>query len=402
MVVCLDGVGVDYLDSALAAGKMPETARFLKKGARGQAMGVMPSYTNPNNVSIITGVSPAIHGISGNHFLDTESQREVAMNAASHLRCPTLLDGFAGAGMAVGCITAKEKLRALLSTHREVFSFSGELPGEKGEALMGQPAPDIYSGLLSACVLAAGAEALARRKLEVLYLTLTDIVPHKNPPGSEAANRFLLGLDRQLGKLDKLGAALGVTADHGMNDKTLPDGAPRVLYLGTLLKKIAGPAMRVVLPITDPHVVHHGSLGSYATLYLPRERLEETGRTLMKTEGIEAVLTREEAARVYHLPADRIGDLVITAGKHTVLGKTPSEHDLTGVGKGLRSHGGAHERAVPFFFNFPLKRGYKEKLRQGPANYDIFDFVMNGRAGSIQVLETETELPIQYRRRIRA
>ena len=97
--------------------------------------------------------------------------------------------------------------------------------------------------------------------------------------------------------------------------------------------------------------------------------------------GVEAVHTRDEAARTYDLPADRIGDLVVLADRGTVLGRTPDWHDLQDVQSGLRSHGGLHEATVPMIFNRPLKDAYAQRLATGQArNYDLFDFLCNGIA----------------------
>jgi phosphonoacetate hydrolase len=80
-------------------------------------------------------------------------------------------------------------------------------------------------------------------------------------------------MDRNLARLDALGATIVVTADHGMNAKHGADGQPNVIYLqDTLDAGSARTTARVILPITDPYVVHHGALGSFALVYLPRRR----------------------------------------------------------------------------------------------------------------------------------
>ncbi len=155
--------------------------------------------------------------------------------------------------------------------------------------------------------------------------------------------------------------------------------SPKVQFIETILAERAGIASRVILPITDPYVVHHGALGSYATVYLEDRNVSEARATLEALEGIELVLTRDEAAARFTLPSDRIGDLVVFSDKETVIGRSESWHDLEKVNQGLRSHGGIHESVVPLIINRPLSEAYKDKLSSGEArNFDLFDFLLNG------------------------
>ena len=131
------------------------------------------------------------------------------------------------------------------------------------------PVPSVYSAALSEFVFAAGLKLMETRRPDLMYLSTTDYVQHKFAPGSEGANAFYAMMDGYLGKLDAHGAVVALTADHGMNAKTRPDGQPNVIYLQDLLDDWIGAGRaRVILPITDPYVVHHGALGSFATIYL--------------------------------------------------------------------------------------------------------------------------------------
>ena len=137
-------------------------------------------------------------------------------------------------------------------------------------ARVGMPLPEVYSADLSEFVMAAGVSLLKRERPDLMYLSTTDYVQHKAAPGSDFANAFYAMMDRYVGELDAAGCVLVLTADHGMNDKHLPNGEPDVIYLQDLLDEWLGKGMaRVILPITDPYVVHHGALGSFATVYLP-------------------------------------------------------------------------------------------------------------------------------------
>src|ERR1700693_4702722 len=102
-----------------------------------------------------------------------------------------------------------------------------------------------------------------------------------------------------------------------MNDKALGDGRPHVLFLEDILNaQLGAGSVRVICPITDPFVRHHGALGSFVRLYrttgAPMVTLAQAARVL---PGIDAVLTREEASSLYQLPYDREADLVITGDR---------------------------------------------------------------------------------------
>jgi hypothetical protein len=119
-----------------------------------------------------------------------------------------------------------------------------------------------------------------------MNLSTTDYIQHKFAPGSDGANAFYAMMDRYLGKLDAAGAVIVLTADHGMKPKHGPDGAPDVFYLQDFLDTLLGKnAARVILPITDPYVVHHGALGSFATAYLPEGT--DVGEVIAKLAALD-------------------------------------------------------------------------------------------------------------------
>jgi phosphonoacetate hydrolase len=383
--VCLDGADPAYLDAA--ASVMPNLRRMATNGTEGQAQSVIPSFTNPNNLALVTGVPPEVNGICGNYYYDQASREEVMMTDPDHLWCPTILAAFAKAGKSVGVITTKEKLRRLLGKDLTGICFSVECArsaskAENGidsiESVIGRKAPSIYDPEISVFCIEAGAKLLRDQNIDVLYLSTTDYVQHKYGPESPEAQHFFARIDQYLGELDRLGAIVGITADHGMNRKTHPDGSPKVQFLETILSE-NGLGSRVILPITDPYVVHHGALGSYATVYLDNGGLGKARRILEQIPGIELVLDREEAQKRFSLPPSRIGDLVVLSNKDTTLGRTPGWHDLAAVSTGLRSHGGLHERTVPFIVNRRLLPEYAAALKSGYVNnYDLFDFLCNG------------------------
>jgi len=385
VVVCVDGCEPDYIAQAVAGGHMPWMKRVLAQGAAVVADCVIPSFTNPNNLSIVTGAPPAVHGICGNYLYDPESGAEMMMNDPKWLRAPTLLAALADAGCKVAVITAKDKLRKLLGHRLRGVCFSAEKAGETTAdehgiegvlELVGLPVPSVYSAALSEFVFAAGVQLMRARTPDVMYLSTTDYVQHKHAPGSPEANEFYRMMDRYFAELEQAGCAIAITADHGMNAKTRLDASPNVIYLQDTLDAWLGAGRtRVILPITDPYVVHHGALGSYATVYLsPGAADTALAQRIAALRGIEMVLSRADAARRFELPADRIGDLVVISERSVVLGGAAAKHDLSGLDAPLRSHGGLAEQQVPLVMNRRFARLDGERRWR---NFDAFDWVLN-------------------------
>ncbi len=390
VVVCVDGCEPDYIAQAVAHGRMPWLKQVLAEGTALLADCVIPSFTNPNNLSIVTGAPPSVHGICGNFLFDAASSTEVMMNDPKWLRAPSVLAALAEAGRTVAVVTAKDKLRRLLGHDMKGICFSAEKAdtatwAENGIAqvvdLVGMSVPNVYSAELSEFVFAAGVRLMSRPvgqhgRPDVMYLSTTDYVQHKHAPGTEGADAFYAMMDHYLGQLDAMGCVIALTADHGMNPKTRMDGQPDVIYLQDVLDAWLGAAVaRVILPITDPYVVHHGALGSFATVYLPAgldaAALVERIKPL---RGMEAVLTRADAAARFELPADRIGDIVVVAERFTVIGTAASRHDLSALDAPLRSHGGVSEQRVPLILNRRIN-GLDPQRRW--RNFDAFDLALN-------------------------
>ena len=390
VVICLDGSADEYLDCAIARGRMPHLAKMSVAGWRGFARAAMPTFTNVNNSSIVTGVPPAVHGIGGNFFFDTTIGEEVMMNSSKFLRVETIFPHAQRAGRKVAVVTAKEKLRdifasGLISEGGIAFSTEKAKHAVREthgiadvEALVG-PTPAIYSGDASLYVLRAGVAMLERGMADFLYLSTTDYMQHKHAPEETAALDFYAAIDHELGRLLALGAVIGITADHGMNAKQQADGTPNVIYLESELVAQFGDGFRVILPITDPYVAHHGALGSFAQVHLPSGMAATPVRDwLLARAGITECHERNTAARLMELPEDRMGDLVVASARNVVLGRTPAYHDLTALAGALRSHGGRYEEMVPLVFSEPLNAAYATRAAGDVRNFDIFEFTCNG------------------------
>lgn len=388
IVICLDGCEPAYLDVAINEGLMPNLQKLRTLGCERKAHSVIPSFTNPNNMSIATGKPPSVHGICGNYLYEPETDQEVMMNDVRFLRAPTIFSAFYNAGARVAVITAKDKLRALLGAglkfnEDRAICFSSEKAdqtsiSENGISnackFIGKPVPEVYSADLSEFVFAAGVKILKEWSPDLIYLSTTDYIQHKFAPEEKGAKDFYAMFDRYLAELNSHGATIVITADHGMKPKHNSDGQPSVIYVQDLLDQWLGEkTARVILPITDPYVVHHGALGSFATAYLPRNtNHEELIERLSSLPEMLAVMNKKEAVANYELPADRIGDIVLISTENMTIGTSANRHDLAALKEPLRSHGGLTEQAVPFIINKKLDIPNAPVLR----NFDAFYYAL--------------------------
>ncbi len=395
VAVCIDGGDPRYLQQYLADGSTPNIARFISQGFAGVADGSMPSFTCPNNMSLITGTPTARHGISGNYYLDTTTWQPVVMTGPELLRGDTILARFAAAGAKVVSITAKDKLRQQLAKGLDVsqghVSFSSEFAqrctlAENGIdnvlEFVGMAQPGMYSMELSLFALEAGLKLLQQRRSDLLYLSLTDWVQHKWAPEEADARRFYQKLDDVFARLAACDVTLALTADHGMSDKSNAAGEPNVIWLQDVLDAQFGAgATTVICPITDAFVAHHGALGGFVRVW---SRGQVSARQIIQhivgLDGIELALDKATACRLFELPADREADVVVIARHDVCIGAAASNHDLTGLkGNRLRTHGGTAEAKVPFILNRPLSDAYKAKAASQPLkSYQLFDYAING------------------------
>lgn len=347
----------------------------------------MPSFTNPNNVSIITGVPPSVHGIAGNYFLDPITKEEHMIQDDTLLRGSTILQAMASRQVKVAAVTAKGKLRRIIGHGlSNSICFAAENAGssslaedgiENVEHWLGRPAPSQYSADLSIFVLDSGVKLLREKRADLLYLTLSDYVQHKHGPGEKEANEFFASLDHRLRKFVDLGAVVAVTGDHGMSDKCTVDDKPNILFLQDELEAKFGPGCaKVICPITDPFVRHHGALGSFVQVYLESpDLLPKALEFCQSLSQVQLALSGEEGARQFGIPHD--GHIVLVSVKNAVIGSRKMDHDLTNLqGHRLRSHGGLTEQDVPLLMSRPVKDQARAATRSWH-NYDVFDLTLN-------------------------
>ena len=391
IVICLDGSQKEYFEEASKLNLTPNIDSFKKSGEDLLVNSAIPSFTNPNNISIVTGRPSSVHGICGNFFYTPSTGEEVMMNDPQFLRAPTIFQKYYEQGAKIAIVTAKDKLRKLLShglkfNESRAICFSSEKSDqanlsengiEEVNKWLGMEVPNVYSQGLSEFVMAAGVKILNEFNPNIMYLSTTDFIQHKYAPGDEVANAFYAMFDRYIGELNVNNNSIIVTADHGMQPKSRSDGSPNAIFLQDILDEALGKNIsKVILPITDPYVVHHGALGSFATVYLSdKSKINDAIEEINKIEDIEVVLTNKEGCAQYDLPTDRMGDIICMSSQNSTIGSAKKAHDLSKLKEPLRSHGGLHEREVPFISNKKINLNDANiKLN----NYDAFYHAISG------------------------
>jgi len=353
VVICLDGISWDYIRAA----KTPNLDDVAHSGTASECDGVVPTVTNVNAASILTGEFPETHGISSNWYYDEQLGREVYMDSWKYLTCRTLLQRAKEQGARTLLVTVKDKLRRLLAEDTDT-SYSAELPPPTLVESLGET-PSIYSSEVSPWLLRAVRTEIAKGSYDIVYAQTTDYIPHKHSPKSEEAKTYVETLDEEIGYLLQEDISLGVTADHGMSEKKVN------LDLLRLLQE-AGLEARFIPAIRDEHVAHHSNLGGAAYIYLPRE-IAKAVQILEDTEGVELVLDKKEAAARFKLPPTRIGDLLVLADPEYTFGVN-EKGVCTDIA--LRSHGSLHESRVPLLLN------EKRSLPKEVHNKDLLRLLM--------------------------
>lgn len=393
VVVCVDGFDPDYLQKGIDDGILPTMASFIQKGFHETAEVTMPTFTNTNNCSIITGQPASVHGINGNYFLDKATKEEVMIQDDSLLRGSTILAECSKRGVRVAALTAKDKLRKIIQrglNMKTSYCFSSEKADattkeenglEDVEAFVGRPKPDRLSGELSLYMLDAGVKLLEQDKADLFYLTMSDYIQHKYAPGDKESDAFLKGVDERLKRLVDLGAVVAVTGDHGMSAKSNSDGTPNVLFLQDELEARFGKGCcRVICPITDPFAGHHAGLGSFVRVYVDEnktDKVDEMLKLCREFPQVDLALDGKTACERFNMPLDREGDIAVVTAKNAVIGAKSSEHDLSNLtGHSLRSHGGLSEIRVPLMLSDTLAEAAPRGQRTWH-NYDAFEIALN-------------------------
>ena len=301
VVICIDGLDPEYLD----AWEMPNLRRIGDRGFFKVGRSMMPSVTNVNNVSLLTAGYPEAHGICSNYRLVRETGNEVYMESAEYVLAETMFQRARSQGLTSILVTAKDKLRTLLSDGATV-SVSAERPPDWVVDGIGPP-PEIYSLEVNGWVIRAGSFTMSRRPTDIAYITTTDYAMHTYGPEEPESARHMAILDDAIGGLVEAHpeSTVLVTSDHGMSAKT------RMVDLEEALAR-RGIKSTAVPIIKDRYAVHHSNLGGCIFIYLEPAESREALKVLRDTSGVDEAMSRDEATERLNLHHDRIGDIVVT------------------------------------------------------------------------------------------
>lgn len=346
VIICIDGLDPEYLEICeTPTMKEIERSGFLKIGR-----GMMPSVTNVNNVSILTGTYPKSHGIASNYRLLRNTMREIFVESSEYIQAETIFQRAEAMGLESILVSSKDKLRSLLG-NGATMAMSSEQPIDWVVKLIGPP-PPIYSLEINGWSIKAASVMMSNQSADIVYITTTDYAMHTYEPESKESQRHMTIIDRAICDLidEHPDTTVLITADHGMRSKT------QLVDLKSTLSKY-GIASNPIPIIKDRYVVHHSNLGGCMYVYLKGGDIFLAVDVLRETPGVDDVLLREEAAHKYDLPCDWIGDLVVTGGPDVVFGVSGGQV----LPQNLRSHGSTYELQVPIL-------GY---------NGDFDDFLFN-------------------------
>ena len=354
IVAMLDGFGWDYWEQS----EMPNLRRIVENGRITRGNAVFPTLTNVNNVSIACGCWPETHGVAANCYYDQASNSARFLEDSSFLLCPTLSSRAAAQGIKSALLTCKSKTLGILGKDVELGLAAENLSGNLLNRYS-RP-PSMYSAEINYWLWEAALDILdTRPDIGFLYVHTTDFPMHRWHPGDKESLAHLRRVDEYLGEAVRRApdAALLVTADHGMNGKRF------CLDLARICAGRGHPLKFAVSPVADRLLEHHGGHGGVSYLYLKQAGdADDVLHILLSLDGVEEVLDSKTAAQRFHLPADRLGDLVVLAGPDCVFGTLEEERSV--LPDGYRNHGSLYETDIPIIsYNVADKKLAARKMQ---------------------------------------
>ncbi|MGA7578313.1 MAG: alkaline phosphatase family protein [Desulfobaccales bacterium] len=337
VVALIDGLGIDYYE------KSPMTVLhgMASEGFFRPVKAVVPTVTNVNNVSVCCGAWPDEHGISANSYYDSATGRAVYMNAADLIKADTIFQRALKQGVQGVLLTSKRKTVELF--HKDtLLAVAAEAPPADFVERYGAPA-DIYSSEINEWLWGVAIDLLKTRpEIGVIYVHTTDYPMHLWAPEEAGSLQHLAKMDALLGEAQETApdAAFFITADHGMNFKR---------RCWDLARACAGrglPVRFALSPERDYYIKHHRNFAGSGWVWVKKSSdLETVRRICLGLQGVEEVITRDEAVSRFRLPGEYIGDLMVLGDRATVFGdlETPSEE----LPDTYRAHGSLYESDVP-------------------------------------------------------
>lgn len=342
IIIMMDGFAQQYYRAA----SMPFLRRMEQQGIYKEVPSLMPAVTNVNNMAIATGTPPSENGITGNVYYNEQTQQEQYVEDPTLLLTPSLFEKAHNAGVQSALLSVKKKTIDVLGKYADYTLCPECLPVHE-EKWKNPPAlSDVYSREVNYELMAAADSLLKNnRQVRLLFIHTTDYPMHMWPPEMDSVKEFLSAMDSCIALLHRTApdAAILITADHGMNHKT------QAWDLFQACAENHTPIKIAISPEKDKYVKHHKGLGGSAYIYLLKSGdASAVRKTLMSLKGVDAVLTRSEAAAKFQLMGSRIGDFMVLGDVHTVFGQLNGQA-YEKQPDTYRSHGSAYEARVPLF-----------------------------------------------------
>ena len=335
IAICIDGWDYEYLDYH----KM-EFISLKKESFAKHVKGMMPSVTNVNNLSIISGDYPSKHEICSNYKYSKNLNQGTYVEDNKFVKSRTIFDICNEKNLTSILATSKNKLKTLLINNnlKNNLSYSTENAEEFLIKRFGD-APSIYTLNANSWTISTASTLIYEKSPDFAYISLTDYPMHKFKPESSESLEHLKLIDDSICELinKNPGYQIFVTADHGMSDKT------KLINVENELHKYNIHSMAIPI-IKDKHEIHHSNLGGSIYVYInDLSNLNESKKVLKSIDGIEDVLIKSEAVQKFNLNSTAIGDLMVLGEKEVVFGSS----DISSIPNDLRSHASTYETKIP-------------------------------------------------------
>lgn len=338
MVLVIDGCKADYLTRETA----PNIFRLAEKcGFAKTVQGAMPSVTNVNHACILSGKWPEETKITGNYFYDPATGEEGFIEERGYMKAETILQHCREEGKTTALFTVKGKVLGVYGEGADI-GLSAQTPDEELLQRYGLSHPPAIDSIAATEWIAdAARRCILQDSPDFVYCTTNDFIFHHFAPGTKEAIEQISAIDRQI---EKIIAAepqrqIYITADHGMNQKT------RIVNFQIAAEK-AGFSLYCLPPLKDRYIENHiYQEGGMLYVFLKNAgQREDFCRFAESLPYIESVLSKEEAAELYHLPVSQIGDYVLLTTEDSAFGECEQEILFT---QNSRTHGSLYEREVP-------------------------------------------------------
>lgn len=353
LIIVIDGCAIDYISRE----NTPNFYRMAKRGFCKCVKSAIPSVTNVNHATILTGEFPLKHGVVGNYYYNRETGEQGFIEEAGYMKVDTIMDLYKKNGKSTALLTVKGKVLQVFGSGVK-FGISVQKPNEiLIRYLDMEMPPEVGTLEANIWILEACHNLIKKNNPDLVYCTTNDYMMHNYAPDTKEGMQQMKDMDKWIGKIYDLDPTreIYITADHGMNKKS------KIVNLQNIMDK-KGYEVVCHPPIKDRYIENHiYQEGGVLYLYFSENAIENKEaiiKFLEDQEFIETIYTNKEAERKYGLPSDNIGEYVVFAKADWAFGEVEGDSIIT---DSVRTHGSIHEREVPLIAVNP--REVPEKYR---------------------------------------